>query len=440
VNGTNVLSIQAFNTAAGSDMLMVPELHGGVESVAAGQPTIDIGKIEFSPASGNQDEEYIELINNNEISVDISNWKLQGAVNFEFEAGTVIPDGWTMYLSPNVTAFRARAESPKGGEGLYVEGNYSGHLSSFAESLDLLDADGNPISSGTYEGNPSDVQKFLVISELMYNPKENADAEFIELQNISDSVTLDLSGIKFTAGILFDFSGGSVTTLAPGASVLVVRNIAAFRAVYGNGLDGIIAGEFTGNTGLNNGGEMLKLEDPTNDTISEFTYGDADPWPTGADGEGLSLELISAGSRPDPDDAANWRVSTEQNGTPGDGFVGSGGFTGDPNADADKDSLSRFLEYALGTSDSDATSGIGTFSSGMDDTGRATFRYQRNKLASDVAYAVEVSATLDAWEDGATVLEQTGTEEVSADVEALTYRTKNLVSGQLYIRLRVTKK
>ena len=440
VNGTNVLSIQAFNTAAGSDMLMVPELHGGVESAAAGQPMIDIGKIEFSPASGNQDEEYIELINNNEISVDISNWKLQGAVNFEFEAGTVIPDGWTMYLSPNVTAFRARAESPKGGEGLYVEGNYSGHLSSFAESLDLLDADGNPISSGTYEGNPSDVQKYLVISELMYNPKDNLDAEFIELQNISDSVTLDLSGIKFTAGVFFDFTGGSVTTLAPGASVLVVRNLAAFRAVYGNSLDGIIAGEFTGNTGLNNGGEMLKLEDPTNDTIAEFTYDDTDPWPTGADGEGLSLELVSAGSRPDPGDAANWRVSATQNGTPGDGFVGSGGFTGDPNADDDNDSLSRFLEYALGTSDSDATSGMGALTTGIDETGRATFRYQRSKTATDVAYAVEVSATLDSWNDGATVLEPTGTETLSADLEALSFRTKEASSGQLYIRLRVTKR
>ncbi|MCB1097170.1 MAG: CotH kinase family protein, partial [Verrucomicrobiae bacterium] len=202
--GNNVLAVHGLNSPSGSnpgggsDFLILPELHGGFAGAAAAQPKIDFGKIEFEPASGNQDEEYIELINNNEIAVDVSDWKLQGGVEFTFEPGTVIPSGWTLYVSPNVNAFRARTVSPKGGEQLFVEGNYKGHLSSFPETITLVDDGGATIGSTTYEGNPSDHQRYLVISELMYNPKGDSGSEFVEIRNISDTVTLDLTGVTLS--------------------------------------------------------------------------------------------------------------------------------------------------------------------------------------------------------------------------------------------------
>ena len=52
---------------------------------------IDFGAIEVDPASGNQDQEYIELVNSNDEAVDISNWSLTGAVEQRFTPGTVIP-------------------------------------------------------------------------------------------------------------------------------------------------------------------------------------------------------------------------------------------------------------------------------------------------------------------------------------------------------------
>ena len=445
VNGTNVLAIQALNKSSGaspgggSDMLMVPELHGGVASAASGQPKIDFGKVEFAPESGNQDEEYIELVNNNEIAVDISDWKLEGGVEFTFEPGTVIPDGWTLYVSPDVNAFRARATSPKGGEQLYVDGNYKGHLSSFSETLTLSDEAGNVISSTTYEGNPSDHQRFLVISEIMYNPKETRGSEFIEIRNISDAATLDLTGVRLTGGVEFDFSTGDVKSLAPGGVVLVVRDVAAFRSVYGDALDGLIAGSFANGTALSNGGETIKLDDPSNGTIVEFDYDDRAPWPESADGKGSSLELVNFASRPDPDDPANWVASSTANGTPGAGASEPGGFTGDPNADADGDTLSRLLEYALGTSDSDPDSGLDAFSTGIDSSGRATFHYQKNKSATDVTFAVEVSENLDDWNDGAATVELEGTTDLGGGLELVTHRTKEAAAGQLYFRVRVTK-
>lgn len=443
--GTNVLAVHGLNSPSGgnpgggSDYLIVPELHVGVAGSPSAQPIIEFGNIVYDPVSGNQDEEYIELTNNNEISVDISGWKLEGGVEYTFEPGTVIPDGWTLYVSPNVNAFRARTTSPKGGESLYVQGNYKGHLSSFPETISLMDVSGDLIGSATYEGNPSDHQRYMVISEIMYNPKADGGSEFIEIRNISDAVTLDLTGVRLSGGVVFDFTGSNVTSLAPGGIVLVVRDLAKFQEVYGNGLNAIIAGAFADTTVLSNGGESLKLEDPSNGTIAEFDYDDVVPWPTTADGEGASLELLNADSRPDPSDPANWVASTNENGTPGEGAVIPDGFTGDPNVDVDGDTLNRFLEYALGTSDTDGTSGLDALSSGMDAAGHATFQFQKSTTATDITYSVEASDALDNWSDASDVLELESTTDLGGNLESVVYRTKTPASGQMFFRLRVTK-
>ncbi|MDA7518286.1 lamin tail domain-containing protein, partial [bacterium] len=264
--GTNVLAIHGMNRSLGSaDLVFMPELHGGIaDSNGSLEPLIEFGTIEFNPASSNQDEEYIELVNNNGIAVDISNWKVKGGVEFEIPAGTVIPAGWTLFLSPDAKAFRSRLASPTGGEGNFVVSPYSGHLSSLGESLTLLDQFGMENNSTSYLGDPSDQQEHLVISEIMYHPEPDGLAEYIELMNVSDSVTLDLTGVKFTNGIEFDFTGSSVTSLAPGGRVLVVRDLAAFELANGAGLP--VAGVFANSTGLSNGGEGLKLEDASNGT------------------------------------------------------------------------------------------------------------------------------------------------------------------------------
>ena len=58
----------------------------------------------------------------------------------------------------------------------------------------------------------------------------------------AQALTLDLTDLRFTKGVDFDFAGSAVTSLAPGEFVLVVRNLAAFEARYGTGLP--VAGEF----------------------------------------------------------------------------------------------------------------------------------------------------------------------------------------------------
>ncbi len=345
-NGRNILAIHGFNDSLDSrDLLIAPELHGGrILTPTTLEPVLEFGTIEASPASGNQDEEYVQLKNPHQIAVDISDWRITGGIEHSFAPGTVLPPNGTIYVSPNVATFRARTTSPRGGEGLFVQGGYRGHLSSLGETLTLVDKSGTSNTSSSYVGNPSDAQRYLVISELMYHPTNDGRTEYLELLNISDTVTLNLAGIRFTRGIDFAFPDGAPNTLAPGAHLLIVRDRAAFEQRYGS--NHLIAGEFANDSALGNGGERIKLEDANNGTILEFVYDDIEPWPNAADGGGPSLVLIDPATRPDPALPENWQASASPNGSPGrsDDSV----FPGDPTADRNGNGEADLIDFALG--------------------------------------------------------------------------------------------
>jgi spore coat protein CotH len=298
-------------------------LPAGIPHAQAGNPTINFGAFEYSPASGNQDEEYIELHNPNGVAVDISGWRLTDGVEFTFAPGTVIPSEGTLFVSPNVNAFRARATGPSGGQRRFVQGGYRGHLSSFGETVTLLAGDDQVVDTLVYEGNPTELQQYLRVTEVNYHPHpadtsrgeldvDENEFEFVELINTSIGQTLDLTGVRFTQGVVFDFTGSSVTSLAPGQRAVVVKNQAAFESRYDAGIN--IAGQFDAGISLSNGGGAVKLEDPTNGTILEFTYNDSEPWPVRADGDGSSLEVIDTGG--DYGDPENWRPSSKCGGSP----------------------------------------------------------------------------------------------------------------------------
>ena len=159
----------------------------------------------------------------------------------------------------------------------------------------------------------------LVITELMYHPQgpsegdsyTTEDFEFIELKNIG-ATALDLSGIHFTHGIDFSFTGSAVTSLASGARVLVVKNLAAFTARYGAAAN--VAGEFSGS--LDNAGERLTLEGALAEPILDFNYNDT--WCPATDGFGFSLVVVDETAPPSAwDRKANWRASASVGGSPG---------------------------------------------------------------------------------------------------------------------------
>ncbi|MFT7172898.1 MAG: hypothetical protein ACI9NQ_001115 [Paracoccaceae bacterium] len=272
------------------------------------------------------------------------------------------------------------------------------------------------------------LQQNLVISEIMYNPDGDDAVEFIELFN-TGSVPLDLTNLRFTKGIDFDFAAGS--TIAPGAYLLVVKNTAAFEAKYGAALP-LATGQYDP-ASLKNSGELLKLALGTL-AIHEFEYDDDLPWSTQADGEGFSLVLAHTNdnSIANPLDplghgiADHWRASNTAGGSPGAADP-TATLIGSPNTDADSDGLDALLEHALGTSDITANQSplvVTVFG------GQASLTFPVNPLADDVRYLVETSSDLTTW----TLLEN-----LTAETATTRTFTTELASPEqkYFFRLRV---
>jgi len=239
---------------------------------------------------------------------------------------------------------------------------------------------------------------------------QDSDFEFIEIYNTGD-LEIDLTDVRFTKGIDFDFVPGMV--VASKDYVLVVRNKRAFQFRYGDGLP--VAGEWDPDDRLDNGGENLRLSLGAGIPIVEFRYGDEQPWPEGADGDGFSLTLHDpAAAQPgDHQDPEAWRVSRFQGGSPGtdDGIVFSSwalasglGGNADWNRDVDGDGLSNFMEYALATNPQ--ASSVGRVPQinrqqqveGGEQVGSyITFTFRRQIAAEDLNYSVEFSDNLDTW-------------------------------------------
>ncbi|MBE0534618.1 MAG: lamin tail domain-containing protein [Phycisphaerae bacterium] len=299
--------------------------NAGIPDVQPANAVVTIGSVDYNPVGGNQDQEYVELVNPAAYAVDISGWRLAGGVRQTFAPGTVIPAGGTLYAASDAAAFRARTASPRGGEQRLVQGNFSGHLSNWGETLELYDAADRLVTSFTYPGNPSDAQRYLRISEMMYHPRDaepgsaygTEEYEFIELINIG-SEALALEGIHFSDGIAFVFPPEA--TLAAGAYAVVVRNPEAFASRYTVGQGAAVFGPYQGQ--LSNSGETIKLEDASNSTILEFDYSDS--WYKITDGDGFSLTVSNpAGtSHEDWGRRSTWRASTLKDGTPGSDDVG----------------------------------------------------------------------------------------------------------------------
>ncbi|NLH44247.1 MAG: hypothetical protein GX448_20600 [Planctomycetes bacterium] len=155
----------------------------------------------------------------------------------------------------------------------------------------------------------------IVIDEIMYHPQGDADAEYVELLNISkEPVTLfDFScnepwRLTDDSGIDYRFPTDAPVTLDPGRHVLLVRDPIAMQQYF-------VPADATvfdwGSGKLANQGETLRLIKPgdVDDRgvrywieVDRVTYSDGshpetfkhgiDPWPVEADGRGLSLNRL----------------------------------------------------------------------------------------------------------------------------------------------------
>ncbi len=295
--------------------------NAGIPLAQASNLVLRIQQFEPNPSSGNQGHEFIQITNPNPTAVDLSGWKLDGGVEFTFRPGTVLPSNGVIYLTPNLLAYRTRSTAPKPGLGLFVVGNYKGMLDARGETVTLSDRAGRPVHTNTYAPSASAVQQYLRITEVMYHPgPTNAgtpylqdDYEFIELKNISTNVTLNLLGVHFTNGIEFAFTAtNGINSLAPGRTVVLVKNSAAYVTRHGPGTN--IAGTYTGT--LDNSGERVQLHDAIGEEIMDFTYNNS--WHPVTDGLGFSLVIVNENAHHTAwNSKPGWRASGALLGSPG---------------------------------------------------------------------------------------------------------------------------
>jgi hypothetical protein len=149
----------------------------------------------------------------------------------------------------------------------------------------------------------------LRVTEVMYAPAAGG-VEYIELKNVG-SQTLNLKNVRFMDGIEYEFGNRS---LNPGQYVVVTADVAAFQALYGNGIP--VVGPYVG--ALKDRGEkiVLALPNPYDAAILRFDYqGDGYPLSSGG---GHSLVIVNDQL---PAEAWNhaeaWRASTQVGGSPG---------------------------------------------------------------------------------------------------------------------------
>ncbi len=155
-----------------------------------------------------------------------------------------------------------------------------------------ITGDSNQVSVVFSATNTSPVGK-VVISEIMYAPLVN-DAAYVELYNSVTNRAFDLSGWQLD-GLDYTFPAGSV--LAPTNYLVLAANRAAFAAEFGG--SNTVFDTFSGT--LLSSGQLLTLNDASNEVVTRVKFAGQAPWPTNANGLGASLQLVD----PHQD---NWRV------------------------------------------------------------------------------------------------------------------------------------
>jgi hypothetical protein len=257
----------------------------------------------------------------------------------------------------------------------------------------------------------------VVISEMHYHPEnpilpaelavssDKDEYEFIEVMNISPSVSVDLTGVRFTAGITTNPLGNLV--LVPGERAVFVKNPAAFAVRYGALSPAPrILGTYTGS--LSNQGEQVILTAGGGAVIRDFVFDDNVPWPEAADGTGMSLSLIAPLTNPDHTLVTSWRGSTLIGGSPGSSsfaaWKSANGITSDTD-DGDHDGLNAVMEYVLGTQPGSPDSNppvAGT------EAGYPTFTLTY-RIPDDATFTPQISMNLAAWSSAGIVeLSSTG--------------------------------
>ncbi|MFK7807845.1 MAG: CotH kinase family protein [Saprospiraceae bacterium] len=197
----------------------------------------------------------------------------------------------------------------------YVLQSWSGSLSGNNPN-EVIDFNSNANITANFSLGSTSTQP-IVINEINYNsPDGNESGDWIELHNPNNSA-VNISGWYFEDESGDYFGLPANTTLAAGGYLVLVENEDEFTSVYPSVSNYIGAfGKDPGGFGLSGGGEQITIKNANGDLIDVVDYDDSNPWPTAADGDGPTLQLIA----PSLDNAlaSSWEASAATPGLPND--------------------------------------------------------------------------------------------------------------------------
>ena len=195
--------------------------------------------------------------------------------------------------------------------------NFKGDYSPTDIEMDIKSRLLNFLPLILFISSPTLTAEQVVISEIMYHPKEGGH-EFVEIENLTSS-PFDIAKWKLSGGVNFEFpefsSAQPRNTFLKAFEKIVICDTdpGTFRASYGLPSAVRVFGPWSGN--LDNGGERVSFKDKNNITRATVRYDNKGEWPVAADGGGHSLVLHDNNRA--IDDYRLWRASPGINGTPG---------------------------------------------------------------------------------------------------------------------------
>jgi len=323
------------------------------EAVATESDNIVINEINYNSSDDFDSGDWIEIYNNSEEYVEISNWMIKDEnpePDFIFPYSTLLEPNGYLVICRNYSLF-----SEKYPEVLnYIIGLNFGldgggeHVELFNSSNIIVDSlryndhspwpeepDGNgptlelknPILNnslgenwqGSFEhGSPGEknttyISSKIIMNEFNYNSPEDFNPDdWMEFYNPGD-VAIDLYGWSFQdedVAPMYIFPYNSI--VEPNGYLVLCRFADQFHSLFPD------VENYIGDLGFgfSGGGDMLRLFDQDMNLIDSLIYNDVAPWPTEPDGQGPTLELINY--QTDNSLVSNWAASLIDYGTPGE--------------------------------------------------------------------------------------------------------------------------
>jgi hypothetical protein len=299
------------------------------EGVPVNHP-LAITEMMFNADSQNSGGDWIELHNNTNADIDLSQWKIKDSNYFNtytFPEGSTLAANSQLVVATNLEEFVSQYPEvtnvigslgfslsnsddavhllrPSGQA--YISYNYSDD-----DSIELLCSDGcgysrrhaSTISGydpalwtlGCLNGTPGEFNvtcnDLPYISEINYNASATDDSgDWIEFHNPSGE-SIDLSGwfLRDANDNTFVIPNG--TNVLPNARLVLVTDPALFNSVYPTITNTVGPTQIA----FANGGDAIKLYDANNTLVYSMKYDDQTPWPYEPDGLGKTLEYTGTG-------------------------------------------------------------------------------------------------------------------------------------------------